>query len=125
MCIIPTVPISFQKLKTYSVYEDVKKALEQWKEGGRKVYIYSSGSVDAQKMLFEHSEQGDLVKYLSGYYDTKIGAKQEKDSYEAILKKVEATGEEALFLTDVVAGKLRVVWYVSATEWYIKICYNC
>lgn len=85
------------------VYEDVKKALEQWNEGGRKVYIYSSGSVDAQKMLFEHSEQGDLVKYLSGYYDTKIGAKEEKDSYEAILKKVETTGEESLFLTDVVA----------------------
>lgn len=85
------------------VYEDVKKALEQWSEGGRKVYVYSSGSVDAQKMLFEHSEQGDLVKYLSGYYDTKIGAKQEKDSYEAILKKVETTGEDALFLTDVVA----------------------
>lgn len=85
------------------VYDDVKKALEQWSEGGRKVYIYSSGSVDAQKMLFEHSEQGDLVKYLSGYYDTKIGAKQEKDSYAAILKKVETTGEDALFLTDVVA----------------------
>lgn len=85
------------------VYEDVKKALEQWNEGGRKVYIYSSGSVDAQKMLFEHSEQGDLVKYLSGYYDTKIGAKQEKDSYEAILKKVEVSGEDALFLTDIVA----------------------
>lgn len=85
------------------VYEDVKKALEQWSEGGRKVYVYSSGSVDAQKMLFEHSEQGDLVKYVSGYYDTKIGAKQEKDSYEALLKKVETTGEDALFLTDVVA----------------------
>lgn len=85
------------------VYEDVKKALEQWNESGRKVYIYSSGSVDAQKMLFEHSEQGDLVKYVSGYYDTKIGAKQEKNSYEALLKNIEATGEEALFLTDVVA----------------------
>lgn len=84
------------------VYEDVKKALEQWNEGGHKVYIYSSGSVDAQKLLFEHSEQGDLVKYVSGYYDTKIGAKQEKNSYEAILKNIEATGEEALFLTDVV-----------------------
>lgn len=85
------------------VYEDVKKALEQWNESGRKVYIYSSGSVDAQKMLFEYSEQGDLVKYLAGYYDTKIGAKQEKNSYEALLKNIEATGEEALFLTDVVA----------------------
>lgn len=85
------------------VYEDVSKALEQWTEGGRKVYIYSSGSVDAQKMLFEHSEQGDLVKYLAGHYDTKIGAKTEKDSYAAILKNIEATAEEALFLTDVVA----------------------
>lgn len=85
------------------VYEDVSKALEQWTEGGRKVYIYSSGSVDAQKLLFEHSEQGDLVKYLAGHYDTKIGAKTEKDSYAAILKNIEATAEEALFLTDVVA----------------------
>lgn len=85
------------------VYEDVPKAFEQWTEGGRKVYIYSSGSVDAQKMLFEHSEQGDLVKHLAGHYDTKIGAKTEKDSYEALLKNIEASGEEALFLTDVVA----------------------
>lgn len=85
------------------VYEDVSKAMEQWTESGRKVYIYSSGSVDAQKLLFEHSEQGDLVKYLAGHYDTKIGAKTEKDSYEALLKNIEATAEEALFLTDVVA----------------------
>lgn len=85
------------------VYEDVSKALEQWTEGGRKIYVYSSGSVDAQKMLFEHSEQGDLVKYLAGHFDTKIGAKTEKDSYAAILKNIEATAEEALFLTDVVA----------------------
>lgn len=85
------------------VYEDVSKALEQWTESGRKVYVYSSGSVEAQKLLFEHSEQGDLVKYLAGHYDTKIGAKTEKDSYEALLKNIEATAEEALFLTDVVA----------------------
>lgn len=85
------------------VYEDVAKALEQWTEGGRKVYVYSSGSVDAQKLLFEHSEQGDLVKYFAGYYDTKIGAKQEKDSYAAILKNIEVTAEDALFLTDIIA----------------------
>ncbi|XP_055612904.1 enolase-phosphatase E1 [Uranotaenia lowii] len=85
------------------VYEDVVKSLEQWTEGGRKVYVYSSGSVDAQKLLFEHSEHGDLVKYFTGYYDTKIGAKQEKDSYAAILKNIEASAEDALFLTDVIA----------------------
>ncbi|XP_055526472.1 enolase-phosphatase E1 isoform X2 [Wyeomyia smithii] len=85
------------------VYEDVSKAFEQWTQAGRKIYIYSSGSVDAQKLLFEHSEQGDLVKYLAGHYDTKIGAKQEKDSYAAILKNIEVSAEEALFLTDIIA----------------------
>lgn len=85
------------------VYDDVQKAFEQWTESGRKIYIYSSGSVDAQKLLFEHSEQGNLLKYLAGHYDTKIGAKREKESYESILKNIESSGEEALFLTDVYA----------------------
>lgn len=85
------------------VYDDVQKAFEQWTENGRKIYIYSSGSVDAQKLLFEHSEQGDLLKYLSGHYDTKIGAKREKESYTSILKNIESSPEEALFLTDVYA----------------------
>lgn len=104
-----------------SVYDDVSKALEQWTEGGRKIYVYSSGSVDAQKMLFEHSEQGDLVKYLAGHYDTKIGAKTEKDSYEAILKNIEATAEEALFLTDVVAGKLGVGFAVGLRRGFSNV----
>lgn len=85
------------------VYDDVQKAFEQWTESGRKIYIYSSGSVDAQKLLFEHSEQGNLLKYLTGHYDTKIGAKQEKESYDSILKNIDAVGEEVLFLTDVFA----------------------
>uniref|UniRef100_A0A182VXR1 Enolase-phosphatase E1 n=1 Tax=Anopheles minimus TaxID=112268 RepID=A0A182VXR1_9DIPT len=85
------------------VYDDVQKAFEQWTESGRKIYIYSSGSVDAQKLLFENSEQGDLLKYLAGHYDTKIGAKREKESYESILKNIESSAEETLFLTDVYA----------------------
>ncbi|XP_053657694.1 enolase-phosphatase E1-like [Anopheles marshallii] len=85
------------------VYDDVQKAFEQWTENGRKIYIYSSGSVDAQKLLFEHSEQGNLLKYLTGHYDTKVGAKREKESYESILKNIESSAEETLFLTDVYA----------------------
>uniref|UniRef100_A0A182NLA2 Enolase-phosphatase E1 n=1 Tax=Anopheles dirus TaxID=7168 RepID=A0A182NLA2_9DIPT len=83
------------------VYDDVQSAFEQWTKSGRKIYIYSSGSVEAQKLLFEHSEQGNLLQYLTGHYDTKIGAKREKDSYASILKQIEAAGEDALFLTDV------------------------
>ncbi|XP_049530695.1 enolase-phosphatase E1-like [Anopheles darlingi] len=85
------------------VYDDVQKAFEQWTENGRKVYIYSSGSVEAQKLLFEHSEQGNLLKYLTGHYDTKVGGKREKESYQSIVKNIDVSAEDVLFLTDIVA----------------------
>ena len=50
-----------------SVYEDVPKALESWTDGGRKVYIYSSGSIEAQKLLFSHSQNNDLTKVTSNF----------------------------------------------------------
>jgi len=47
-----------------SVYEDVPKAFERWKNDGKKIYIYSSGSVEAQILLFTYSEAGDLTKVI-------------------------------------------------------------
>ncbi|PSN42289.1 hypothetical protein C0J52_12864, partial [Blattella germanica] len=49
------------KLKGH-VYSDVAPALKSWAHNGRQVYIYSSGSVEAQKLLFGHSEEGDLLE---------------------------------------------------------------
>lgn len=45
----------------YSVYDDVVPALEKWKAEGKKIYIYSSGSVPAQKLLVGYSSKGDLM----------------------------------------------------------------
>ncbi|XP_015591169.1 enolase-phosphatase E1 isoform X1 [Cephus cinctus] len=85
------------------VYEDVPKALESWTaDTGRKVYVYSSGSVEAQKLLFGHSKYGDLLKYFSGYFDTSVGMKQEVASYKNILKQIDVEPSNVLFLTDVV-----------------------
>ncbi|XP_029661117.1 enolase-phosphatase E1 [Formica exsecta] len=84
------------------VYEDVPKALESWKNDGRKIYVYSSGSVEAQKLLFGHSIHGDLLKYFSGFFDTEVGAKQESDSYKNILSKIDDKPSNVVFLTDVV-----------------------
>ena len=53
----------------FSIYEDVPKALEEWTNAGKKIYIYSSGSVEAQKLLFGHSEHGDLLKVSIIFYD--------------------------------------------------------
>ncbi|GAB0086132.1 Enolase-phosphatase E1 [Sergentomyia squamirostris] len=84
------------------VYDDVPKAFENWTKTGHKIYIYSSGSVMAQKLLFGHTTSGDMQPHLSGYFDTKIGAKQEKESYESIVKEMECDADEVLFLTDIV-----------------------
>lgn len=84
------------------VYEDVLKAFESWTNNGKKIYVYSSGSVEAQKLLFGYSVHGDLLKYFSGFFDTEVGAKQESDSYKNILSKIDEKPSDVIFLTDVV-----------------------
>ncbi|CAH2045469.1 unnamed protein product, partial [Iphiclides podalirius] len=85
------------------VYDDVSSALEQWRSvDGQKVYIYSSGSVQAQKLLFGQSQAGDLLPFIEGHFDTAVGAKQEAASYVAIAEKIGCRPDEVLFLTDVV-----------------------
>lgn len=83
------------------VYDDVLRLFEQVQQDpSGKLCIYSSGSVHAQKLLFAHSEHGDLRPYLSGYYDTTTGPKKEAASYLAIAKDLDVSPERALFLTD-------------------------
>ncbi|MBL8187334.1 MAG: acireductone synthase [Acidobacteria bacterium] len=85
------------------VFEDVPPALDRWHSQGKQIYIYSSGSVLAQKLLFGHTTFGDLTPLLSGYFDTTIGAKQEVESYRRIAASVEQSPATILFVSDVVA----------------------
>jgi enolase-phosphatase E1 len=84
------------------VFADVPRALKYWKKRGVSVYIYSSGSVQAQQLLFGHSRYGDLSGYLSGHYDTGVGGKRESSSYGSILRDLGCSGEEVLFVSDIV-----------------------
>jgi enolase-phosphatase E1 len=52
------------------IYEDAAQQLKTWKQQGYALYVYSSGSVHAQKLLFSHTEYGDLTPLFSGYFDT-------------------------------------------------------
>jgi len=83
------------------VFPDVPAALATWTSAGRQVRIYSSGSVQAQKLFFTHTDAGDLSIYLSGYYDTTTGPKRESKSYSAIALNVNLPPGEILFLSDV------------------------
>jgi len=85
------------------VFDDVPPALHRWRQHGKRIYIYSSGSVLAQKLLFGHTTFGDLTPLLSGYFDTTVGAKQEAASYRRIAASIQQSPETILFVSDVVA----------------------
>lgn len=83
------------------VYDDVPANFSKWVEQGLQVQIYSSGSVEAQKLLFTNSKHGNLLKYISGHYDTNIGHKQESQSYKNIIRQLNVDASEVLFLSDI------------------------
>lgn len=85
------------------VYPDTPVAMRRWVDRGIALYIYSSGSIAAQKLIFGHSVAGDLTPLLSGYFDTTTGPKREADSYRKIAEALDLPSADILFLTDIQA----------------------
>jgi enolase-phosphatase E1 len=86
------------------VYDDVPAALAAWNAAGKDVRIYSSGSIQAQKLFFGHTISGNLLPHFRGHYDTSTGPKKETESYQRIATDFDLPPPEILFLSDVVAG---------------------
>ncbi|HET6628401.1 MAG TPA: acireductone synthase, partial [Woeseiaceae bacterium] len=86
---------------TGHVYADTAPAFRRWRERGAVLYIYSSGSVKAQQLLFGHSDAGDLRPLIAGYFDTAVGHKREADSYRTIAEQIGQPAKAILFLSDV------------------------
>jgi len=119
---------------TGHLYEDAIRNLQTWKAQGFDLYVYSSGSVYAQKLLFSHTEVGDLTPLFSGYFDTHIGNKQESSSYENIVAHIGLPAEQLLFLSDIEGelnaaqdAGLQTIWLTrdetpesSATHWQVS-----
>ncbi|NMF65285.1 acireductone synthase [Brasilonema octagenarum] len=85
------------------MFADVKPAFERWTTAGKRLFIFSSGSVQAQQLLFRHSEVGDLTVFISGYFDTQTGSKKEAESYRKIADAIGIAPEKILFISDVTA----------------------
>lgn len=86
---------------TGHIYPDAARALRAWRERGLHLYVYSSGSVKAQQLLFAHTAEGDLTPLFDGYFDTTTGPKKEPESYRRIAQSIGAAPAETLFLSDV------------------------
>jgi enolase-phosphatase E1 len=85
---------------TGHIYDDAVAALRRWHGAGIALYIFSSGSVAAQKLLFGHSDAGDLTPLFSGYFDTTTGPKREAPSYISIADAIGFDPADILFLSD-------------------------
>ncbi len=83
------------------IYTDAAEQLQHWHRQGLALYVYSSGSVHAQKLLFAHTEHGDLTPLFSGYFDTLVGGKREVASYQNIITQLPFQPTQLLFLSDI------------------------
>lgn len=105
------------------IYADAYEKLNLWHAQGIALYVYSSGSVYAQKLLFGHTKYGDLTPLFSGYFDTQIGAKLEVKSYQHIVEELKLPADHILFLSDVKAeldaakaAGLKTCWLMRDAE---------
>lgn len=82
-------------------YPEVIGVLRGWAADGVRLYVYSSGSVAAQRAWFTYSPEGSLMELVSGFYDTEnAGPKQEPESYRTISAAVGVAAGRTLFLSD-------------------------
>ncbi|MDH4199706.1 MAG: acireductone synthase [Spirochaetia bacterium] len=86
---------------TSQIYSDSLKKLQEWKNDGIPVYVYSSGSIFAQNLFFKYSNVGDISSVFDGYFDTTTGSKKEKSSYQKIAEKITVKEPNILFLSDI------------------------
>ena len=86
---------------TGHVYPDAVAGLQAWHVQGLQLYVYSSGSVQAQQLLFGYSDAGDLTPLFSGYFDTQVGHKRERGAYQHIAQAIGIAPEHILFLSDI------------------------
>jgi enolase-phosphatase E1 len=89
-----------QGLLKAPLYADVPEALGRWHSAGLELSTYSSGSINAQKLLYHHSSHGDLSILFRNWFDTNIGSKISSQSYAKIAEALKSTPEQIVFISD-------------------------
>jgi enolase-phosphatase E1 len=85
------------------LFEDVPRALKRWHNKGIGLSVYSSGSVQAQKLLYRHTDSGDLSPVFSHWFDTRTGAKNDPESYRIIATTLNIQAAQVLFISDAIS----------------------
>ena len=102
------------------VYPDAVHGLRAWRQAGLQLYVYSSGSVHAQRLLFQHSDHGNLLALFSGHFDTTSGGKREAAAYAHIADSIARPAAEILFLSDISAELDAAAATGMRTTWLLR-----
>lgn len=102
------------------IYPDAADYLQRWHDRGLRLFVYSSGSVKAQKLIFGFTTEGDFTPFFSGYFDTRIGGKKEAESYRNILAELGVEANTVLFLSDVEAELEAAEQAGMQTAWLVR-----
>jgi enolase-phosphatase E1 len=89
-----------QGLLKAPLYADVPEALGRWHSAGLELSTYSSGSINAQKLLYRHSSYGDLSILFRSWFDTNVGSKASSQSYTKIAEALKSSPEQIVFISD-------------------------
>ena len=84
------------------VFPDVPPAFDRWRQQGKEISIYSSGSALAQQMLFRTTTYGDLSVGIRAFFDTRIGIKTSPKSYNKIASISGHPQHQFLFCSDAI-----------------------
>ncbi|TGK00254.1 acireductone synthase [Leptospira langatensis] len=84
-----------------TIFSDVPSFLERIAKAGKRAAVYSSGSVEAQVLIYKYCEAGDLTPYFESYFDTAIGGKKESASYTRIAERLSISPSSITFFTDI------------------------
>lgn len=88
---------------TGGIYPDVPPALRRWSAAGLRLYCFSHGSIEAQRLIFGHSGQGDLCGLFSGFFDTRVGSKREPESFSRLAIFMGLPPAEVVYVADIEA----------------------
>ena len=82
------------------LFPETSECLREWREQGLTLSVYSSGSIQAQKLLYRHSPAGDLEKFFSHWFDTHTGPKKSTESYTTIAEQLHSSPNKIWFVSD-------------------------
>jgi enolase-phosphatase E1 len=107
-----------QGLLKAPLYADVPEALGRWHSDGLELSTYSSGSINAQKLLYCHSNYGDISILFRSWFDTNIGSKASSQSYTKIAEALKSSPEQIVFISD------RKSELIAAEEAGVKVLFS-